>query len=49
VFTQAKIQSGVETVINLLDMQHTIQQADYVFTGEGGIDFQTNLEKRPSE
>ncbi|VTX88585.1 glycerate kinase family protein [Acinetobacter ursingii] len=47
VFTQAKIQSGVETVINLLDMQHTIQQTDYVFTGEGGIDFQTKFGKTP--
>ncbi|CAG69580.1 MULTISPECIES: glycerate kinase family protein [Acinetobacter] len=46
-FTAAKIQSGVETVIQNTHLHEAIQQADYVFTGEGGIDFQTKFGKTP--
>ncbi len=46
-FTQAKIQSGIETMIEQTDLKHAIAQADYVFTGEGGIDFQTKFGKTP--
>lgn len=46
-FTSAKIQSGVETVIESTHLYEAIQQADYVFTGEGGIDFQTKFGKTP--
>ena len=46
-FTHAKIQSGIDTIIESLDLSTAIQQADYVFTGEGGIDFQTKFGKTP--
>ncbi|MPW43967.1 glycerate kinase [Acinetobacter guerrae] len=46
-FTHAKIQSGVDTVIESIGLHQAIQQADYVFTGEGGIDFQTKFGKTP--
>lgn len=46
-FTQAKIQSGVKTVIDNTNLEQAIQQADYIFTGEGGIDFQTKFGKTP--
>lgn len=46
-FTAAKIQSGVETVIQSTRLYDAIQQADYVFTGEGGMDFQTKFGKTP--
>lgn len=46
-FTNAKIQSGIDTIIEHTNLKHAIQQADYVFTGEGGIDFQTKFGKTP--
>ncbi|MBJ9985388.1 glycerate kinase [Acinetobacter sp. S40] len=46
-FTPAKIQSGVETIIEHTNLKQAIQQADYVFTGEGAIDFQTKFGKTP--
>ncbi|BAP35422.1 glycerate kinase [Acinetobacter guillouiae] len=46
-FTGAKIRSGVEIVIKETRLEEKIAQADYVFTGEGGIDFQTKFGKTP--
>lgn len=46
-FTGASIQSGVELVIAETRLAHAIAQADYVFTGEGAIDAQTQLGKTP--
>ncbi|WP_159723786.1 glycerate kinase [Enterococcus sp. CSURQ0835] len=46
-FTQAKMRSGVETVIEHTKLAEKIAQADYVFTGEGGMDFQTQFGKAP--
>lgn len=46
-FTQAKMRSGVETVIEHTKLAEKIAQADYVFTGEGGMDFQTKFGKAP--
>lgn len=46
-FTGAKIRSGVEIVIEETKLAEHIAQADYVFTGEGGIDFQTKFGKTP--
>ncbi len=40
VFTGAKMESGVDLVIQLTHLEEKIVQADYVFTGEGGMDFQ---------
>ncbi|MCE3183141.1 MULTISPECIES: glycerate kinase [Enterococcus] len=47
VFTGAKMESGVDLVIQLTHLEEKIVQADYVFTGEGGMDFQTKFGKAP--
>ena len=47
VFAGASIRSGVELVIEQTQLAEKITQADYVFTGEGGIDFQTKFGKTP--
>lgn len=46
-FAGATIRSGVEIVIEETKLAEKIAQADYVFTGEGGIDFQTKFGKTP--
>ena len=46
-FAGAKIQSGVELVIEQTQLAEKIAQADYVLTGEGKIDFQTKFGKTP--
>lgn len=46
-FTGAKMQSGIELVIELTQLEEKIVQSDYVFTGEGGMDFQTKFGKTP--
>ncbi|MEG0340948.1 MAG: glycerate kinase [Acinetobacter sp.] len=46
-FAGATIRSGVEIVIEETRLSEKIAQADYVFTGEGGIDFQTKFGKTP--
>ncbi|QDK98883.1 glycerate kinase [Acinetobacter tandoii] len=47
VFAGAKIRSGVEIIIEETRLTEKIEQADYVLTGEGGIDFQTKFGKTP--
>lgn len=47
VFTGAKMHSGIDLVIELTDLEGKIAHADYVFTGEGGMDFQTKFGKTP--
>lgn len=47
VFAGASMRSGVELVIELTHLEEVISQADYVFTGEGGMDFQTKFGKTP--
>ena len=37
----AKIKSGIDTILNLLDINNYIQQSDLVITGEGLLDKQT--------
>lgn len=46
-FTHAKIQSGVELMIQETNLAEKIACADYVFTGEGKIDGQTKMGKTP--
>ncbi|AYO53142.1 glycerate kinase family protein [Acinetobacter wuhouensis] len=46
-FAGATIRSGVEIMIEETQLAEKIAQADYVFTGEGGIDFQTKFGKTP--
>lgn len=47
VFTEAIMQSGVNIVTELTHLAEKISQSDYVFTGEGGMDFQTKFGKAP--
>ncbi|WP_435922967.1 glycerate kinase family protein [Paenibacillus sp. DYY-L-2] len=47
IFTQAKLQKGIEIVIEYTGLKKKIAGADLVFTGEGGIDFQTKFGKTP--
>ena len=46
-FTGATMKRGVELVIEATQLQKKAVGADYVFTGEGGIDFQTKFGKTP--
>lgn len=46
-FTQAKLRRGVDIVIDHTNLREIVKKADFVFTGEGGIDFQTKFGKTP--
>ncbi len=46
-FTNARLERGVNIVINYTNLREIIKKADFVFTGEGGIDFQTQYGKTP--
>lgn len=46
-FTNARMRRGVELVIEASHLRDKLQGADYVFTGEGSIDFQTKFGKVP--
>lgn len=46
-FTAASIRFGVELMIEQVQLNEKIAQADYVLTGEGKIDSQTSLGKTP--
>jgi glycerate 2-kinase len=46
-FANAKIQSGAELIIKQVGLAEKIAKADYVFMGEGSIDFQTMFGKTP--
>ena len=46
-FANAKIQSGANLVIEQTGLAEKIAKADFVFTGEGSIDFQTKFGKTP--
>lgn len=46
-FTQAELKPGIDIVVEINQLAEKIAQADYVFTGEGGMDFQTKFGKAP--
>lgn len=46
-FTGARMTSGVALIIEEVGLAQQVEEADYVFTGEGGIDFQTRFGKTP--
>ena len=46
-FTPAQIRSGIDLVIDAVDLANKAQGADYAFVGEGSIDFQTQFGKAP--
>lgn len=46
-FTQSTMRAGVEIVSSIVRLAELAEGADYCFTGEGGIDFQTKYGKTP--
>ncbi|QIL50333.1 glycerate kinase [Weissella coleopterorum] len=46
-FTTVKIRSGIEVMMEAVDLKSRVKAADYVFVGEGSIDFQTQFGKAP--
>jgi len=46
-FTTAKLRTGVEIVIDAVGLRDQVRGADWVFTGEGGMDSQTKHGKTP--
>jgi glycerate 2-kinase len=46
-FTNATMKKGIEIVIEYTNLKEKLQNMDYCFTGEGGIDFQTKFGKAP--
>ncbi|EHI69106.1 glycerate kinase domain protein [Streptococcus ictaluri 707-05] len=46
-FTNASLRPGIDIVIDVTGLEEHIKAADYVFTGEGGMDFQTKFGKAP--
>ena len=46
-FCNAKLQSGIDLVIKYAMLDERLRDADFIFTGEGAIDFQTKFGKTP--
>ncbi|MBZ4026784.1 glycerate kinase family protein [Lactobacillus johnsonii] len=46
-FTTCKMRQGVDIAIEVTKLEEKVKSADYVFTGEGGTDFQTKFGKTP--
>ncbi|WP_043931396.1 glycerate kinase family protein [Bacillus sp. EB01] len=46
-FTNSTMKKGIEIVIEYTKLKEKLQDVDYCFTGEGGIDFQTKFGKAP--
>lgn len=46
-FTTCEMRQGVDLAIEVTKLEEKVKSADYVFTGEGGTDFQTKFGKTP--
>lgn len=46
-FTGATLKPGIEIVTDITKLEDKVASSDYVFTGEGGMDFQTKFGKAP--
>ncbi|WP_295746957.1 glycerate kinase [uncultured Limosilactobacillus sp.] len=46
-FTNSEMKLGIDIVVEYTHLKEQAMGADYVFTGEGGIDFQTKFGKTP--
>lgn len=46
-FTNASMTNGINIIINYTNLKKKIVNADFVFTGEGSVDFQTQFGKTP--
>ncbi|WP_163335650.1 glycerate kinase [Desulfopila sp. IMCC35008] len=47
-FLSARLEKGIDLVLDLVELEKKIQGADLVITGEGQIDFQTRFDKAPA-
>lgn len=47
-FLNARLQPGIQLVMNAVGLEEAIKTADYVITGEGCIDAQTSMGKAPA-
>ena len=45
IFLKAEMRSGIETVLDLVNFDHVIKDADLIVTGEGRTDFQSSFGK----
>ncbi len=46
-FLNAQLQSGIELVLDIIEMDKKMQDVDFVITGEGKLDGQTSMGKAP--
>lgn len=46
-FLSAKLKTGVDLVIEYTHLEEILKDADFIFTGEGAIDYQTKFGKTP--
>lgn len=46
-FCNGKLESGIDLVIKYSNLEDKVRKAEFVFTGEGSIDFQTKFGKTP--
>jgi len=46
-FLKAELKKGTDVVVHYTDLERKMAEADYVFTGEGSIDSQTQFGKTP--
>ncbi|MRG84974.1 glycerate kinase [Salinibacillus xinjiangensis] len=46
-FLNGQLQSGIELVLEVIDMEKQLQDVDFVITGEGMLDGQTSMGKAP--
>jgi len=46
-FANAKIQPGFQVISDIINLKQKVQWADYIITGEGKIDYQTQYGKTP--
>ena len=47
-FTGAKLQAGIDIILEAMDFANRIQGSDLVITGEGRLDYQTSFGKTPA-
>jgi len=46
-FTNSEMKQGIDIVVKFSSLKQRAKNADFVFTGEGGIDYQTKFGKTP--
>lgn len=46
-FLNADLQSGIELILEIIEMEKRMQGADFIITGEGKLDGQTSMGKAP--